>query len=143
MLTMASLVVSAFLADSSDLRSYAAALAEAQQHQQPLLVLVGAAWCPACRTMELHVLPQLRQRGRLSGVSIAKVDAENEPELARRLMQGNAIPQLIVFSQRPDGTWYRAQVTGAVSQAEVDSLVQRAKNQLVAPTNRPAGAIGN
>lgn len=129
--------VTACLSITNDSESYGAALAQAQQHQQPLLVLVGADWCPACRVMEQQVLPQLRRQGGLQRVSVAKVDTDRQPELARQLMRGSAIPQLIVFRQRPDGSWFRAQITGATSVGEVYALVQRAQEQVPASPLRP------
>jgi thioredoxin-like negative regulator of GroEL len=126
MLAVASLFVTSCLAIDYGYNSYSDALAQAKNHKQPLLVLVGATWCPACRSMEQHVLPRLSQQGSLAQVNLAKVDADRQPELARQLMRGNAIPQLIVFSQRPDGSWYREQLTGAANEAAVLSLIQRA-----------------
>ena len=143
MLSIASLVVTACLAISNDSGSYSEAFNQAKSQKQPLLVLVGATWCPACRTMEQQVLPRLNRQGRLSGVSFAKVDTDQQPELARQLMRGSAIPQLIVFSQRPDGTWYREQLTGSTSEASVLSLIERASAQMHASGPRSVSAIGN
>src|SRR4051812_34171462 len=49
--------------------SYHTALQEAQKQQRPLLVLVGANWCPGCNAMKTRVLPGLARRGALRGVS--------------------------------------------------------------------------
>src|SRR4051794_34003424 len=78
--------------------SYNAALQDAQKQQRPLLVLVGANWCPGCQTMKTRVLPSLARRGALRGVSFATVDTDTEVETAKQLMRGGSIPQLIVFS---------------------------------------------
>jgi thioredoxin-like negative regulator of GroEL len=106
--------------------SYTAAAKEAETKQQPLLVLVGADWCPGCQTMKRGVLPALARQGSLSKVSYATIDTDREPQLAGRLMRGGAIPQLVVFSQQPDGTWHREQIVGEASQQEVQSLIARA-----------------
>jgi hypothetical protein len=42
-------------------------------------------------------------------------------------MRGGAIPQLIVFSKRPDGEWHREQITGSASEAQVLALIERAR----------------
>ena len=94
---------------------------------QPLLVLVGTDWCPGCVTMKNKVLPRMASRGGLKTVSYANVNAEQEPELASRLMRGGAIPQLIIFSQRAGGEWHREQITGTASEAQVLALIERAR----------------
>jgi thioredoxin-like negative regulator of GroEL len=110
--------------------SYLTALGEAQEKQQPLLVLVGAEWCPGCRTMKHSVLPQMASRGALKSVSFATIDTDREMDLARQLMRGGTIPQLIAFSRTADGQWHREQITGATSEAAVAAMVERArKNQ--------------
>jgi thioredoxin-like negative regulator of GroEL len=106
--------------------SYQTALREAETNQRPLVVLVGADWCPGCRTMKQGVLPALARRGALRNVSMATVDADREASLAGQLMRGSSIPQLIVFSRGQDGNWRREQITGAASEARVESLITRA-----------------
>src|SRR5260221_7103269 len=91
--------------------SYQTALQDAQAQQRPLLVLVGANWCPGCQAMKQRVLPGLARRGALKAVSFTTVDADSDAETARLLMRGSSIPQLIVFSRLPDGKWHRDQIT--------------------------------
>ena len=123
--------------------SYNAALQDAQKQKQPLLVLVGADWCPGCQTMKTRVLPSLAQRGGLRGVSFATVDTDKDVETARQLMRGPSIPQLIAFSQTPDGQWHREQLTGEATEAEVQSLIARAVKAQKAGGDTSPGAIGN
>jgi len=123
--------------------SYNAALQDAQKQQRPLLVLVGASWCPGCQTMKTRVLPSLAKRGALRVVSLAIVDTDAEVETAKQLMRGGSIPQLIVFSRLPDGHWHREQLTGEASEAEVQSLIGRAIRAQQAVGETVAGAIGN
>jgi thioredoxin-like negative regulator of GroEL len=123
--------------------SYVAALADAQASRQPLLVLVGAEWCPGCQTMKHSVLPNMVRRGTLRGVTFVAVDADAEAELARQLMQGPSIPQLIVFSRGIDGKWHREQITGRTSEAEVQSLIARALQMQREPAIAQASAIGD
>ena len=111
-----------FAADAS---AYAKAFREAKERNQPLIVLVGATWCPGCQTMKQSVMPRLARSGGLSEVSYATVDADAEPALAGSLMRGSMIPQLIVFRQE-GGKWQREQVTGATSDAEVKRLIAHA-----------------
>jgi thioredoxin-like negative regulator of GroEL len=124
--------------------SYHEALQEAELQQRPLLVLVGADWCPGCQTMKHTVLPGLIRRGALRTVSFVMVDADAEAGLARQLMRGSSIPQLIIFSRKPDGDWHRDQITGQTSEADVQSLIARAVKVQQAPAATLAGsAIGN
>jgi hypothetical protein len=41
-------------------------------------------------------------------------------------MQGSSIPQLIIFSQGPDGRWQREQIVGAASDQAVAAAIHRA-----------------
>jgi thioredoxin-like negative regulator of GroEL len=131
----------AVLADSPN--SYVAALADAEASRRPLLVLVGAEWCPGCQTMKHSVLPSMARRGALKGVSFITVDADAESELAKQLMRGPSIPQLIVFSRGLDGKWHREQITGEAGESEVQSLIARALQAQREPAIAQASAIGD
>jgi len=129
---------------SADALSYPTAAKDAEAKQQPLLVLVGADWCPGCQTMKQGVLPSLARKGGLGKVSYAVIDTDREPQLAGRLMRGGAIPQLIVFSRQPDGQWHREQIVGAASEHQVQSLIARARQaQAAKPAVASVSAIGN
>jgi thioredoxin-like negative regulator of GroEL len=106
--------------------SYHVAFRDAVSNQRPLVVLVGATWCPGCQTVKTSVLPELARRGRLRSVSLAMVDIDAEPEMARHLMRGNGLPQIIVFSRKSSGDWNREQLTGIVSETQVQALISRA-----------------
>lgn len=111
----------------------------------PLLVLVGADWCPGCRTMKQNVLASMQQSGRLKDVNYAAINTDVDSKLASRLMRGNTIPQLIVFSKTETG-WHREQITGATSEANVAALIGRAvAAQAAVKKNKPeiTSAAGN
>ena len=105
---------------------YDAAFQQAQENNRPLLVLVGADWCPGCVTMKRNVMPRMAQNGKLRNVNFAEVNTDMDPAVASRLMRGGSIPQLIVFAKTPRG-WYREQITGATSEAGVQALIKRAE----------------
>jgi thioredoxin-like negative regulator of GroEL len=129
---------------AADPTSYLAALKDAQVQKRPLLVLVGAEWCPGCQTMKQNVLPAMARRGALKPVSYTTVDFDNDADIARQLLRTGSIPQLIVFSRKPDGKWQRDQIIGEVGEAEVQSLIARAlKAQQPPATESSSGAIGN
>jgi thioredoxin-like negative regulator of GroEL len=123
--------------------SYQTALAEAQEKQQPLVVLIGAEWCPGCRTMKHSVLPQMSRSGALSSVSFATVDTDRDLDLARQLMRGSSIPQLIAFSRTADGQWHREQIIGATSPAAVAALVERARKNQQPISSTPAAVAAD
>jgi thioredoxin-like negative regulator of GroEL len=104
---------------------YAQAYKAAQGNDQPLVVLVGAEWCPGCRTMKNATLPSLARRGGLRDVQFSTIDTDADPALAQRLMRGQSIPQLIIFSRGENG-WQRSHLVGARSEAEVQALISQA-----------------
>ncbi len=105
--------------------TYDEAYKQAQANGHPILVLVGADWCPGCRTMKGAVMPRLAQGGKLKTVNFAQVNTDQNAALANHLMRGNSIPQLIVYAKTETG-WHREQITGATSEAAVEQLIKRA-----------------
>jgi thioredoxin-like negative regulator of GroEL len=115
--------------------SYTAAHKEMTETGRPLVVLVGADWCPACRQMKQSVIPQAKREGVLKDVSFAVVNTDNEPKIARGLMSGGSIPQLIVYHKSADG-WKRRQLTGAQSLGTIESLVKEATEATAAAADQ-------
>jgi thioredoxin-like negative regulator of GroEL len=120
---MGLMLQAALLTSGAD--SYEVALKAAQENGQPLVVLVGADWCPGCVTMKNATMPAMVRSGALRNVQYANVNYDRDPNLARQLMRGNAIPQLVVFSWTEKG-WHREQITGATSSGVVNGMIQRA-----------------
>lgn len=110
---------------STDSQTYATAYEEMERSGRPLLVLVGADWCPGCRTMKQTVLPNLQRTGKLSDISMALVNTDNNSALANKLMRGGTIPQLVLFTKTESG-WQRTQLTGAHSETQVRTFIERA-----------------
>lgn len=111
---------------SSGAQPYADAYHAAQANNQPLVVLVGTEWCPGCKTMKQGVMPRLFGRGKMRNVQFTQVNSDEDWNLASKLLQGNTIPQLVVFSKGADGGWQREQLTGAKTEAEVEAAIERA-----------------
>lgn len=118
------LLQAAMLADVGT--DYRTAFAECQQTGKPLLVLVTAKWCPACQALRKTTIPRLTKEGRLNHLAFAVVDADEDRELAQRLMRGVTIPQMILFSQA-NGNWQRDYMVGVQPEQEMLHFLHNAK----------------
>ena len=106
-------------------QAYGKAYQEFQEDGRPLVILVGADWCPGCRTMKMSSLPAAGNRGVFRDVNVTIVDVDQSRELSQKLMRGNSIPQLIMYYKTETGT-KRVQLTGAQSQQAIEQFVGRA-----------------
>src|SRR4051812_41454018 len=100
---------------ASSAQPYHEAYKEASETGKPLVVLVTTDWCPGCVTMKQRVMPRLFSRGKMRHVTYSVVNAEQEAGLASKLMQGQSIPQLIVYTKTAEG-WKKEQFVGAQSE---------------------------
>ncbi|MGY8769949.1 MAG: thioredoxin family protein [Pirellulales bacterium] len=114
---------------------YAPALESAEQGK-PMLVLVGANWCPGCVSMKHSTMPAIARAGKLKGVAYAEIDSDAQPELANKLMSGGSIPQLVLFRKTKKG-WFRTRLVGAQSQGKVEALIKRALDLQKEDTTKP------
>jgi thiol-disulfide isomerase/thioredoxin len=121
-------------------QDYATAYKETQESGRPLVVLVGAEWCPGCRTMKQSVIPQLEKQGGLANVEYAYVNADDQSKLAGQLMQGSTIPQLILYHKTDNG-WKRQRIIGARAASEVQAFIETATTAEV-PQISSRSAVG-
>jgi len=119
---------------------YDSAFERAEADGRPLVVLIGAPWCPGCRTMKQATMPRMNRAGKLDKVVYTEVDSDQQPKLANKLMRGNSIPQLIVFYKDETG-WRRGQLTGAHSESQVEALLKRAVAAQTASTKTEPAAV--
>ncbi|PHR96303.1 MAG: thiol reductase thioredoxin [Blastopirellula sp.] len=132
--TLAVLLHTATLAPGA--YDYAPAFKAAEQGK-PMLVLIGADWCPGCVSMKRSTMPALARAGKLKGVAYAEIDTDAQPELANKLMSGGSIPQLVLYRKTKKG-WFRTRLIGAQSQGTVEALIKRAlEDQKEEPTTKP------
>lgn len=110
---------------STGAQPYATAYNLTEKNGKPLLVLVGADWCPACQEMKSATLKNMEKKGKLQGVEFTIVNTDRDERLANRLMRGSTIPQLILFERTPSG-WRRTQLTGGQGEGQVASFIGRA-----------------
>ena len=91
---------------------------------RPLLVLLGAQWCPACQRMKNSTLPEVAEAGGMENLEFAYVDFDLQRNLANRLSRGKSIPQLIWMAKTQTG-WDSRVLVGAKSSREVRSFIDR------------------
>ena len=89
---------------------------------RPMVVLVGAEWCPACKVMKDTVIPAVKKRGGLNKVSFAVVDIDEEKELGKTLISRGPIPQLLMYRRTPVG-WRLRRIVGGQSVKTVETFV--------------------
>lgn len=98
--------------------SYSDAHKITTQTGKPMVVLVGAEWCPACKTMKDSVMPQVVRDGLFGRCVYTVVDLDEQQSLGRELTSGGPIPQLIMFRRTATG-WSRRKLVGGQSVSTV------------------------
>ncbi|HUY31832.1 MAG TPA: thioredoxin family protein [Pirellulales bacterium] len=91
---------------------------------RPIVVLIGADWCPGCRAMKNSVMPKVAKQGLLKKVAYAQVNTDKEAKLAGKLMRGSSIPQLIMYRKTEDG-WKRYSLVGAQSAESIEAFINQ------------------
>jgi thioredoxin-like negative regulator of GroEL len=91
---------------------------------QPMVLLVGAEWCPGCVQMKDNILPRVARRGLLRKVAFAHVNTDRESRIAKSVMQGGSIPQLIMYRKTPNG-WKRHLLVGLQSPEKVEAFINK------------------
>ena len=113
-------------ADQQLQQSYAQAYTKSLEERKPLLVVVGAPWCPACRVLKESTLKPMAKTGELDDVSFVVINRDENPALAAKLTQGEkTIPQIILYTPGEDG-WKRRNLRGFQSKQPIRSLIQKA-----------------
>jgi thioredoxin-like negative regulator of GroEL len=135
MIHLAANILLSALALSAGASDYATAFKQSEESGRPLVVLVGADWCPGCRQMKYTTIPELEKKGGLRNVSFAVVNTDRESALAGKLMRGGSIPQLVMYHKTDDG-WKREQLTGAQSTSRIESFIAQA-------TEKPSDALSS
>jgi thiol-disulfide isomerase/thioredoxin len=92
-------------------QKYHEAYNKAMKNGSPLLVIIGAKWCPACRQLKTDVLAEVGDKGGLKGVEVAFVDVDHDA-IASKVRQGKRIPQVVRYEQTPNGDWESRRLVG-------------------------------
>lgn len=105
--------------------TYAEAHRATTEKGYPLVVMVGATWCPACQQMKNDVIPEVKRQGILQKVAFAEVDLDEESELGAELTSGGPIPQLVMYRKTPLG-WRFARLIGHKDVRTVEKFIAEA-----------------
>jgi len=119
-------LLSVVASEQAPTQDYASAYRSAQEAGKPLMVVVGADWCPACVNLKDQTINTMKSSGELNDVEMAVVNKDHQPTLAGKLMRGRMMPQIIVFSKSNSGSWTRMQLTGYQSKGSLRSLIRTA-----------------
>lgn len=104
--------------------SYADAHRTTTKTGKPMVIMVSAEWCAACKTMEKNVFPQVQKRGLLKKVSFVIVNVDREKTLARKLIGNGPLPQLVMFRRGNKG-WLRRKLIGGQSTQTVEKFIKQ------------------
>jgi thioredoxin-like negative regulator of GroEL len=108
-------------------QDYADAYKQSVAEKKPLMVVVGAPWCPACNVLKDSTLKPMASSGELDAVSLVMINRDEAPELAQQLTKGvRTLPQIIVFSQEETGQWKRRRLMGFQTRQPVRTLIRTA-----------------
>ena len=95
--------------------------------QKPFLVIIGADWCHACQRLKHKTVPEVANQGGFKGVEVAYVDVDRDAEMAKKLMKGTSIPQIVRF--QPHGKkWDIERLSGSPSHQALKNFA-RGQNQ--------------
>ncbi|TWU42028.1 thioredoxin family protein [Novipirellula artificiosorum] len=108
-------------------QKYATAYQESLRENKPLMVVVGAPWCPACNVLKNSTIKPMAQTGELDDVCVAVIDKDQDPELVEQLTRGEKmLPQIILFTKTGSGQWNRSRLMGFQPKQPIRSLIQKA-----------------
>ena len=110
------------LAASDVGETYAQARRTTTETGRPLVIMVSADWCAACREMKETVIPEVKQGGSFEKVSFAVVDLDREQKLGQQLIRGGLIPQLLMYRRTPAG-WRLRRLIGGQSKKTVENFI--------------------
>jgi len=122
-LVLAAAMEVALLAATPD--EFTQAYTRSLESGRPLVVLLGAAWCPSCQVMKKTTLPGVAAEGGLAGVEYVYVGVDQKPQIAAKLLEGRAIPQLVRLDRVPQG-WRVQRLIGAQSAERITTFVASA-----------------
>ena len=109
-----------------ELQSYQNVYRNVIDNQRPFVVIIGADWCHACQQLKQKTVPEVANEGGFKGVEVAYVDFDRDAELAKKLMKGTSIPQVVRY-QRHGKKWDFERLSGVPSRQALTSFAQGRK----------------
>jgi thioredoxin-like negative regulator of GroEL len=79
--------------------------------------------------MKADTIHSMKNEGAFKEVVFTQVDKDAQPEIAQQVMQGNTLPQIVVFCESDQG-WKRFSLTGMQSERRVKELLRKAAEVL-------------
>lgn len=108
--------------------SYSDAYATAERQGRPLLILLSAEWCPACKEFKKRTLDPMYENGELRPFVYYVLDVDREPDVADRLRgMYRPLPQLKVFTPIGRSEPKDFTLKGMQPRAKVLELLQKVK----------------
>lgn len=106
---------------------YATAYKESVDKDKPLLVVVGAEWCPACNVLKQTTIKPMAETGELDSVSVVLLDKDSNTALVNQLTKGEKmLPQIIMYTKNQTGGWERERLMGYQPKQPVRNLIRKA-----------------
>jgi thiol-disulfide isomerase/thioredoxin len=90
---------------------------------KPILILIGADWCPYCKVVQRDVLPVLQERGLMEKVIYVYLDYDRDRQLVGKTLRGEIIPEMIMF-RKTEGGWKRSDISGSYKVAEIEPFIK-------------------
>jgi len=119
-------VLAGVTSDQSLQQNYADAYKASIKDEKPLMIVVGAPWCHACKVLKESTIKPMADSGELDNVSLAVINPDEQPELVKQLTEGEVmLPQIIVFT-KDNGRWKRRRLMGYQPKQPVRILVRKA-----------------
>src|SRR5262245_27304276 len=78
MTSLASLALLQLSLIGADTTSYTSAYKSAMESGKPLVVLIGADWCPHCARMKQSSIPEVQRQGGFQDAAFAIVDSDRQ-----------------------------------------------------------------
>jgi hypothetical protein len=75
--------------------------------------------------MKTDTIVPMKEAGHLKEVVYTQIDKDKHPEIASQIMQGNTLPQIVVFCESDKG-WKKFSLTGIQTERRVKELLTRA-----------------
>ena len=111
---------------SFELQPYQDVYSKVADTEKPFIVIIGADWCPGCQVLKRKTVPQVANEGGFKGIGVAYVDYDRDAKLAKQLMKGTTIPQVIRF-QRNGNKWEMERLSGVPNRQALTSFAQGRK----------------